>query len=257
MHTTPLTPGVLLRLPTAYPPDPGQLAIFQPSVQQILPFDELHSFGFTIERVRSQTKSYVSAFVAFDNRHYTAKFQQTSFGFNLKLTLISAVPATLSQPPAFDPASDARTFLGAHQLALDGLQLEPVKALPDGSKIAEFSEFAPADRIIGAHAAVTFNAQGVLIALDMQWVNTATPPLVQGISAMAALDSVAAGNGFIHTTGALPDSTAMITGTTILYVAVAGTNGVYFEPVYCFSGVTRLGATFQVYVPAIDRAYLR
>jgi hypothetical protein len=61
----------------------------------------------------------------------------------------------------------------------------------------------------------------------------------------------------VHADSALPDGTSTITGTTILYVAVSAPDGVYFEPVYRFSGATATGSAFQVYVPAIERDYLR
>jgi hypothetical protein len=131
-----------------------------------------------------------------------------------------------------------------------------VSSQPDGGKLVTFSEYSP-DQMVGAHANVTFNSRGVLVAADVQWVDASDGHVVPGISFQAAMDSVGAGNGLIHTAGAQPDATSTLTGTTILYVPVNGSNGTYYEPVYRFTGTTKTGSTFEVYVPAVDGAYLR
>jgi hypothetical protein len=255
-HTTPFTPGVLLKLPAAFPPDPVSLAVYKPVSGQPSPVDQLRLFGLRPSKVLSDAKTRVVAIVSADGRFYRADYQARSTGFRLRLSLLTAVPASEPQPPSFDAASSARTFLGAHQLVGDGLQLDSVTTAADGTKTAHFSEYAP-DQIAGAHALISFNSRGVLFAADIQWVLTSVAPLEPAISSSSALDGVLAGNGFVSTTGALPDGTATITGTTILYLPVLGADGTYYEPVYRFSGSNITGSAFQVYMPALDRAYLR
>jgi hypothetical protein len=259
-HTVPLTSGVVLHLPgTTSPADPGQLPVYKPALPDLSALDQLRSYGLIpAPKSISQTKAGTVATVGADNQFYLATYQAKSYGYRLKLARVSPVPASLPQAPAFDAASNARTFLTAHQLVAvdDGMQLDSVTSKADGSKVATFSKYAP-DKIVGARAVVTFNSQGVLTALDIQWVNTAVAPMAPGISAAAALDSVTAGHGLVHADSALPDSASTITGTTILYVAVNAPDGIYYEPVYRFSGVTATGSAFQVYVPAIERNYLR
>ncbi len=255
-HTTPFTPGVLLRLPAAFAPDPVSLAVYKPASAQQSPIEQLRVFGLQPSKVLSDTRMRAVAIVSADSRFYRADYQSRSTGFRLRLALLTAVPASASQPPSFDAASSARTFLGAHQLAGDGQQLDAVTTLADGTRAAHFSEYAP-DQIVGARATISFNSRGVLVAADIQWVFTSVAPLEPAISSAAALDSVAAGNGFVNASGALPDGTSTITGTTILYLPVTAPDGTYYEPVYRLSGLTATGSAFQVYVSALDRAYLR
>jgi hypothetical protein len=257
-QTVPLAAGAQFRIVASTPPAPGQVAVYRPLVQDGSLLDQLRVFGFSLGNVRSQSKSHLVISITAGGHGYLADYQPTSFGYHLKLTLTSPLSTTARTPTGFDPESSARTFLNRYQLTVDGLQPDGVVTQPGGIKVAQFSEYYP-NKMLGAYAALTFNAHGVLVAVDVQWVDTSVGPSAPGVPFTSAVANASAGDGLIHTASPtdLAGSTLSITETTILYVPVSAPEGIYYEPVYQMSGVTTTGSAFQVYVPVIDQGYLR
>ncbi len=253
----PFTPGALLQVITVPPPDPGPLAVYRPLQTPESPMDLLSSFGLVSAdtKLLSQTAAKTVALVSIHSYGYRAELSPTSYGYHLKLVLLNAVqPSSVPLPP-FDAGANARIFLNKYRLA-PALNLDTVTALPDGDRTATFSEWAPF-QLVGARASVTFSVRGVLRLADVRWVDISRADQAPGSPFALALQEVAAGQGSVHTTGALPDATSTITASTIIYVPVNDTDGIYYEPVYRLSGYTTSLVPFYLYVPAIDRSYLR
>ncbi|HWE62337.1 MAG TPA: hypothetical protein VHB98_11555 [Chloroflexota bacterium] len=221
----------------------------------------LAAYGFSIQRFSGPTDSTqgVTATVLLGHRPYRAVLQAQSYGYELTLRSLAAGPRSApAQSATFDAESNAHAFLRAHGLATD-LQNDVVSTVGADTIVTFTTTLSNTYEVAGAGATLTYTPTGVLKAADIHIVDDSTPAVISGISAAAALAEVARGYGLYTTVnGAVLDSTSNVTGATILYVPVVDGIATYLEPVYRFSGVTGSShIPFAVYVPAIDRSYLR
>ncbi len=252
--TVPFTPGVLLKV-VAVTANPGSLAVFLPSSDLQSPSDLLSGFGMPVTRILKQTgASKLVALVRTGNLTYRASLSALNSGYTLSLNLLNPVQPRTADTIAAAPGVSASTFLAMHQLAT-GAQLASVQPAGNGNHFVNFTETVPYP-VWGAHARVTVTPNGQVLAVDLSWVDTSRAALAPSVALTDALARIAAGQGAIHSTGALPSDSEEVNAPSILYVPVATTGGVYYEPLYQFNGHTFGGATFEVYVPALDPSYL-
>ena len=235
----------------------GKDALVRDSTRLLSYFDLVPARGLQARTATASASTVVSA----DGRRYAAYVSLQSAGFHLTLRLLTLdATAPYTQTANFNAVANALAYLRAHRLAADGLQKDAVTTLANNNTVVSFSQYVQsAYKVAGAGATVTFNPLGVLIGADVRFVDTSSSPVVPGISAGAALAQVAAGQGLVHgPVGMVLDATATIGSTSILYVPLTQPDGTQlYEPVYEFAGSAGDGSPFQVYVPAIDRAYLR
>jgi hypothetical protein len=245
-------------MPAAPPPAPAaQIAVFTPVAGQGPALDTLKAvLHLRPDVIKIQSRSRVVALVHVDNRVYNADLQPRSYGYHLSLRLVTAVPPAPALAPSFDAVGYANTFLNAR--GLGGAYQNPAITQSTSTITVALTQQSGSYALSGAQAALTFDTRGVLLSVDVRWVDTTSAPLANSITPDAALQEVAAGHGLISIGGGVvPDSNSSVTGTTIVYVAVNAPDGTYYEPVYQFTCVTGGGVPFQVYVPAIERIYLR
>ncbi len=253
-HTQAFTPVVSLVMPAVPPPDAGELAVYRPLAHPTPALDALAAFNLKLAKViRSSGQSHLVALVTADNRSYYADYLAKSFGYHLKLTIVSPVPAQGGQPAGFDAIASANLFLNKHQLTDPSATPQCVGAtpLPNGSVVVSCTENEPLP-VIGAYATFSFNALGVLTSLDIQWVDTSLAPAIQAIPFEQAVAIVQGGGALITASGAYPKVGTPIKAVSIVYVPVDGTAGIFYEPVYQLSGVNDAGSPFDIYVPALD-----
>jgi hypothetical protein len=251
-NTLPFTPPVPLTMPAVPPPDAGELAVYRPLAHPTAPQDALAAFNLKVGVVKSSGPSHLVAVVTSDKRSYAADYQTKSFGYHLRLTIVSPVPASGLQPVSFDARASATLFLNKHQLTDPSTtpQCAGATPMPDGSIMVSCTENEPLP-ILGAYATFTFNTSGVLTSLDIQWVDTSSAPAIQAIPYAQAVTAVQSGDALIHASGAYPEA-GTIKSVSVVYVPLNGAAGTYYEPVYQFSGVDTAGNAFEIYVPALD-----
>jgi len=253
--TAPFTPGVLLRM-VSVPANPGSLAVYIPSSDPQSPSDLLSGFGMPVTRVLGQAGvSKLVALVRAGNLSYRASLTALNSGYALHLNLLNPVQPRAADTIAATAGASASTFLAAHQLAT-GAQLTSVQPAGNGNQFVNFTENVPYP-VWGAHARVTMAPNGQVLAVDLSWVDTSRAALAPSAALPDALARIASGQGAIHSTGALPSDSEEVNAPSILYVPVPTAGGVYYEPLYQFSGHTFGGSAFEVYVPALDSSYLQ
>jgi len=252
--TVPFSPGVLLKM-AAVPASPGSLAVYRPSSDLPSPSDLLSSFGFPVTRVLGQAgTTKLAALVHAGSLAYRASLTLHNSGYGLHMNLLNPVEPRAANTVAVTAEASATTFLATHQLAA-GAQLTGMQAAGNGNQYVNFTENIPY-LVSGAQARVTVASTGQVLALDLSWVDTSRAALAPSVSASDALARIASGQAAIHSTGALPTTNDDVSAPSILYVPVTTAGGVYYEPLYQFSGHTFGGARFQIYVPALDPSYL-
>ncbi len=244
-------------MPAVSPPDAGELAVYRPVSHPTPALDALAAFNFQVNKVvKSSGQTSLVALVTADNRTYTADYQARSFGYHLKLSLVSAVPASTEQQGSFDAVASANLFLNNHQLAGDSAapQCTSAAAQAGGTAVVTCTENA-GYLVTGAGATFSFNALGVLTSLDIVWVDTSLAPAFEAIPFAQAVAIVQDGGALITTSGSYPQADTPISAVAVVYVPVTGSGGVYYEPVYQLSGMTATGSSFEIYVPALDPAH--
>jgi hypothetical protein len=260
-RTVSLPAGLNLAPPATTPATPTSLNVFpgQPQLQAS-PAVQFQPLGFTVAQVRLVAKSHIVADVATKTRTYLADYQFLQFGYRLKLSLESSDASATPEAATAGCESAARAFLTDHQLASPwSLSL---RHQANGCRSVAFGEVSLDGYIlVGGHAVVTFDRQGTITAVDIQWVNAPQGTAVRSISLPDALVAIATGHGLADTTAPLsmPSSGAKISvaQTTIIYVPVGADGGIYWEPVWRVAGSNADGSSFLAYVSAIDSHFLR
>lgn len=231
-----------------------------PVLHQISARQQLKSYKLTAQKISGPVDSVdgITSTVTVDHQQYRAVLRAQSYGYRLTLKLLAAATqSTPTQGATFDALSNARTFLHAH--ALDNNLQEDAVDVQNGVTTVTFGSYlSHVYKVMGAGAVLTYTNSGTLVSADVHVVDDSTAFVTNGISVDTALNEVAGGYGLIASEGnVVPDQTASITGTAITYVPVSSQGTSFLEPMYQFSGITGNGLRFEVYVPAIDRAYLR
>jgi hypothetical protein len=258
--TQPLTPGITLREVGALPDDPGLLPVITPVVPAADARQVLAGYNFVAQRSSGpadSTASVTTTVILSNHRPYRTTLQAQSYGYHLTLKLLSTLQqASSPRATTFDPESNARAFLHLHNLDAD-LGKAVVSTVTEGVTITFTTTLSNTYQVVGLGDLLQYTPAGLLKSADLHIVDDSSPPLFSGISAHAALEEVARGQGLVAIAkDATLDSTASLTGTTILYMPVTRGSAIYLEPVYRFAGTTGSGAPFAVYVPAVDRSYL-
>jgi len=252
--TVPFSPGVLLKM-ASVPASPGSLAVYRPSSDLPSPSDLLSSFGLPVTRVLGQAgTTKLVALVHAGNLAYRASLTLRNSGYGLHMNLLNPVEPRAANTVAATAEASAATFLATHQLAV-GAQLTGMQPAGNGNQFVNFTENAPY-LVSGSQARVTMAPNGQVLAVNLSWVDTSRAALAPSITPTDALARIASGQAAIHSTGALPTTNDEVDAPSILYVPVTTAGGVYYEPLYQFSGHTFGGARFQIYVPALDPSYL-
>jgi hypothetical protein len=247
-HAQAFSPAIPLSMPS--PLVVGQLSVYRPLANPTPPLDALATFNFKVDKViKSTGQARLVAYITADKRIYLADYRAKSFGYQLKLTLMSG--ATPVQPVGFNPVGSANLFLSNHQLTGDlPPQCAGATELSSGSIVVTCTENEPL-LVVGAGATFTFTASGVLSSVDVVWVDTSSAQAYPGITFDRAVSIMQSGGALITTSGGPPQPATPVTAS-IVYMPLNGPGGIYYEPVYQFSGVTAAGGAFQIYVPAFD-----
>jgi hypothetical protein len=252
--TVPFSPGVVLKM-TSVPANPGALAVYRPSSDLPSPSDLLSGFGLPVTRVLGQAgTTKLVALVHAGNLAYHASLTLRNSGYELHLNLLNPVEPRAADTVATTAEASATTFLASHQLA-GGAQLSSAQPAGNGNRFINFTENVPYP-VWGAHARVTAAPSGQVLAVDLSWVDISRSALAPSLSPSDGLAQIASGQAAIHSTGALPTTNDTVNAPSILYVPVMSRGGIYYEPLYQFSGHTFGGASFQIYVAALDPSYL-
>ena len=229
--------------------------MYRPAAVPTPALEALKAFNLKVGKVdKSVGQTRVVAMVTADSSTYSADYQAKSFGYQLKLSLVSAVPAPETQPRSFDAAALATFFLNRHQLTGEPSTAQCTAATPqpDGSIVVTCTENQQF-LVTGAHATFTFDASGMLTSLDILWVDTSSAASAfQAIPFVQAAHALQKGNALITPSGAFVAPDTVISSVTVVYVPLNGIDGTYYEPVYELSGQTQSGSPFQIYVPALD-----
>lgn len=258
-HATPLGVGLALHIPSESAPT-DSLPVLTPVPHTV----ELHGLladGFHLQPLQKNAGpanfESLSTTVAIGQRRYRATLQAQSFGY--RLTLKSPATASGAQSGSFNAAGAARTFLQDHALDANLNLQQPGVAQVGITTVVSFTTSIDGRYpIAGAGAALTYGADGTLIAADIHYVDESAASVYEPLPLSSLLDEIAHGHGwFTSQSGSRPDAAAAIIGTDIVYVPVIDGNAGYLEPLYRISGVNGGGNPFTVYVAALDPAYLR
>lgn len=256
-QTQPLSAGVALRFAGAVSAAAPPLPVLTPVPHQIAVRDLLQSYGFTPLRpiAGSESLTSFSAQVSVVGHRYRASMIATSYGYHLLLQQAAPISPSVTPAPGFDAVAAATAFMHQHQL--DTTLAEDAASAGAGGAAIHFATRIPYE-VHGGGATLVYSVTGILQSADIRLMDDSAPVTIPAISEQAALAAATSGQGLVQTTGGVPlDATSNITGTTLIYTPVEHAGVPIFEPMYQFIGMTASGSPFAIYVPALDRAYLK
>ena len=256
-QTQPLTADIALHFAGAVSAAAPPLAVLTPVPHQIAVRELLQSYGFTPLRpiTNSDSLTSFSAQVNLAGHRYRASMTATTYGYHLLLQQAAPISSSVTPTGAFDAVAAATTFLHQHQL--DATLAEDAANAGPGGSIVHFATRIPYEVYSGG-ATLVYSVEGILQSADIRLVDASAAFTIPAISEQAALAATGGGEGLVQVSDGSPlGGLSTVTGTALIYVPVGQQGALVFEPVYRFVGTNTDGSPFAIYVPALDRAYLK